>query len=439
MWFWTSKLLGVVPSVRGFAISVLVPTMIACVMFPLAAAFIYPTPLGTIVLGLPLFLVEYFCIFCSLDVQWRDHTNRIVYAEVLRFWTMWFCLLGGLAFVAHVSGQLARAGYPGVLVVGIVGLKMGMDKMMKRLLNRVRRSKEMTDDCTATAQSGEDRDRCLVGSEQSGVSRPDFGSAFYMWTMYTIVIYQNFILPVNVGWLSLLCSILCCSILEFKDTYEIMNSALDFIYRDVYSRVSHRLLIVERPAPNENRTSIQRLWSMAAPGELTPTTRLIETFMLKELCEILTPLHFAGVFTFDVFLSRIRHEMYSMEDVEREKAFRTLAILLVNFLWQAISCFWHVRRMLQSDAMSDASKAHLREFWRVVLSVRQSAWGVPLVLLMGSVTTLAGACMIMKSDGMDLTFKFEWLGTAAACLHVDVGRIRMVWFAILSAEALICV
>jgi len=131
---------------------------------------------------------------------------------------------------------------------------------------------------------------------------------------------------------------------------------------------------------------------------------LLSAFVLKQMCEMLAPLYFGTIFSFDVFLWNKRF-MYQLEDVTHDQACLTLNILLVNFIFQLIMNSLYACYLLRDNMLDHNDRTFLNEFMQSLVG----RWLWHLILLSASITTIAGACMILKHDGMDMSFRFEWL------------------------------
>eukprot|EP00747_Dinoflagellata_sp_TGD_P078055 gnl/TRDRNA2_/TRDRNA2_159879_c0_seq1.p1 gnl/TRDRNA2_/TRDRNA2_159879_c0~~gnl/TRDRNA2_/TRDRNA2_159879_c0_seq1.p1 ORF type:complete len:212 (+),score=22.29 gnl/TRDRNA2_/TRDRNA2_159879_c0_seq1:251-886(+) len=137
----------------------------------------------------------------------------------------------------------------------------------------------------------------------------------------------------------------------------------------------------------------------------TPLPARLARFCIKQMCQILTPIHFAAIFAFDIF-GYNHASFYVMEDVKKEQAICTLLILAVNFVVQAGTGVLLMCLLLRNMRVDDTAT-----LWSFMGNI-VSEWRTHIVWLCACVTTIAGACMIMKPDGMDISFLsngFEWL------------------------------
>ena len=72
-------------------------------------------------------------------------------------------------------------------------------------------------------------------------------------------------------------------------------------------------------------------------------------------------------------------------------ALQILGVVIFKMIikyWTEVKFFHHLNKVV---------RAGVNKMW------------VHMILLCATITTVAGCCMIMKHDGMDLTFEFDWL------------------------------
>ena len=114
---------------------------------------------------------------------------------------------------------------------------------------------------------------------------------------------------------------------------------------------------------------------------------------------------FLGVFAANVYGPNKEH-MYILDELSEQQALQSitwLAIVLVVNILQALILVRLARETLPAAMMTRA----LNYF-----STMMEHWYWLIFWLVSSTSLAGGSCMIMKHDGMDLTFRFlEWNGT----------------------------
>eukprot|EP00929_Paragymnodinium_shiwhaense_P002680 TRINITY_DN10298_c0_g1_i2.p2 TRINITY_DN10298_c0_g1~~TRINITY_DN10298_c0_g1_i2.p2 ORF type:complete len:214 (+),score=50.65 TRINITY_DN10298_c0_g1_i2:143-784(+) len=204
---------------------------------------------------------------------------------------------------------------------------------------------------------------------------------------YAVTVYQNFIFPLGGSIWSLIVVVIAGDVMEWWAVSQIIYA----------SRVTEAGL-----ESAKRHMDCYNFWHCLMPSRQKLVEVQLKRFIVRQLCECFAPVHFAIIFSFDVFLWN-KQDMYNIRDVTSFQAYAVLQKLAVAAFFRFFFAALHLRMLSKHLA------AVHRRFLNDVLRKCHTDWLWLLVCTTGSVSTICGACMIMKHDGMDLGLEFKWL------------------------------
>eukprot|EP00929_Paragymnodinium_shiwhaense_P002681 TRINITY_DN10298_c0_g2_i1.p1 TRINITY_DN10298_c0_g2~~TRINITY_DN10298_c0_g2_i1.p1 ORF type:complete len:543 (+),score=38.87 TRINITY_DN10298_c0_g2_i1:185-1630(+) len=388
MAWWTARCLeidsGVAPgSLRGFIMGTALPTVLTCALFIAAGLWVFPTPLATMSVGAPSALVWCLCVYLATPKNWLDKPrNCLRLVGTFAYWVLWFAELGLLAFCTYLSLQFEESK---LFALGTFLGKMAVDKIASFVIWQFHPAADIED----TDGIDEGLKHYYRHRRAAGVNTVHPLHFLPIWMEYSVVIYQSFVFPVrgNIG--AMIALILVDNLCEYRRVWSIKWTSLD-LKGELADETTHPRYFC--------------LWRHLAPLSKRPVEMQLEQFFLHEVSECFAPVHFAFIFAFDVFLWN-KQDMYHISAVTEAQSWRVLMMLAVAAIMQWTSAAIHIRDLLTGEYLAEVHKKYL---WELIESAcDQSKW--LLVCSTASIATIAGACMIMKHDGMDMSLHFGWM------------------------------
>eukprot|EP00931_Biecheleriopsis_adriatica_P082328 TRINITY_DN55750_c0_g1_i1.p1 TRINITY_DN55750_c0_g1~~TRINITY_DN55750_c0_g1_i1.p1 ORF type:complete len:350 (+),score=39.83 TRINITY_DN55750_c0_g1_i1:44-1051(+) len=324
---------------------------------------------------------------------WATEDTPKQFVLICVFWLLWICVIFVLAILTHTS--LHDMGVTSGVAFAVIAAKMIVSKLTPWLLKGLALPK---------------------GNETSNT--PSFDHLFTFFWGYSLSMYKNFILPVQGNWMLVALCIAFEGALEFMNFGNLKGQVAALATgkdtegaetMPLAGRLKHTAAMAAGAKAAAAKAAAVRVEAISPElASLMHDTKLprikLADFVMQQLIEVLTPLHFAVIFAFDVFGWNTRY-MYGMDNVTSDQAWSTLRILLATLLIQTASAIYYIHGLLQPGYLSHSELAFLWELLNRICGM----WSLHLVAAMASCTLIVGACMIMKHDGMDLSFQFEWL------------------------------
>jgi hypothetical protein len=129
--------------------------------------------------------------------------------------------------------------------------------------------------------------------------------------------------------------------------------------------------------------------------------------LLINACDVISGLAFLQIYLYNAYGPNQSHFYMICDLTETEKFATTITILVTVAI--AVCKFWVIIKMIQANN-TETELLHMKFF--SLKALRQWYWLV--VWLLVCVCCACGACMVMKHDGMDMSFRFlEWQGQNA--------------------------
>eukprot|EP00929_Paragymnodinium_shiwhaense_P002685 TRINITY_DN10298_c0_g3_i3.p1 TRINITY_DN10298_c0_g3~~TRINITY_DN10298_c0_g3_i3.p1 ORF type:complete len:540 (+),score=65.99 TRINITY_DN10298_c0_g3_i3:68-1687(+) len=387
MAWWTARCLdiksGVAPdSFYGLMMGTLLPTVLTCALFIAAGLWVFPTPLATLSIGAPSVAIWCLCVYVGTPSDWLEKPgNRCRLFGLQIYWILWFAELGLLAFCTYLSLTFKVSS---LFAIGTFVGKLGIDGAVTASISRFHPAADIIDD-DMTSEADMLHYRKVRGELEKAGHILGF---LPIWMEYSIVVYQSFVFPVGGNMLTIMMLILASNIYEYRAIWQINWTSLKS----------------EGKLTEEDHPRYFSLWQYLAPCSTSIVEIQLEQFYLRQFCECFAPVHFAFIFAFDVFLWN-KQDMYNIDSVSEAKSWNVLAILAVTAMMQFTFAAMQIHYLLTNDSLADDHKKCMRQL--IDSSCVQFVW--LLVCATASIATIAGACMIMKHDGMDMAFHFDWL------------------------------
>eukprot|EP00937_MAST-01D_sp_MAST-1D-sp2_P001428 g1428.t1 len=372
LWFtinsWCSKLLKIELPLR----TTLLPTAF-CVGFYLAlAAVVFPVPMGTYVGGAPCFVVLFGCIYGELP---RDADRRLA-ARVFAFFLFWVSLLFAQSLLTALAfrneGNAALQ-----LVLGSAFLLV--PQLAEKCFNQ------------------------LIGQDMQRVDAT-LGRLWWLWISASLETFFNFIFcdPNEPLWWAVGVKVAS----EAAAGWQLIA-----IVRSVRRQRSG---VVPSPGSEARNRRLRGASHAEGAREFMLSTlglggvqageevEQLESAMLDAVVAVASPLHFGALLAWDHF-SFNHGTFFLLDRLSTADVLHMLRLLAVSAGFSA--CTAGAKVFFARKHLDEAKLERLELFVRTV----RSRHYMDVVLLLASVTTVAGVCMVMKHDGMDSSFKFEWL------------------------------
>eukprot|EP00929_Paragymnodinium_shiwhaense_P002686 TRINITY_DN10298_c0_g4_i1.p1 TRINITY_DN10298_c0_g4~~TRINITY_DN10298_c0_g4_i1.p1 ORF type:complete len:519 (+),score=68.36 TRINITY_DN10298_c0_g4_i1:78-1634(+) len=387
MSLWTARCLdidsGVAPdSLYGAFMGTVLPTVLTCTLFILAGLWVFPTPLATVSVGTPSVFIWCICVYLATPTEWMTKANnRWRLLAILLYWMLWLVELALLTFFTYLCLTLDETHFFGICTFTA---KIALDKATSSAIAKFHPAVEIITEDLLT-EEGRSRYR------STRKKLDEFGmpviSFLPLWMDYAIVVYQSFIFPVGGRISTMILLILAGNLYQYRAAWQIEWTSL----------------LTQEKLTKEEHPGYHAYWHYLAPARSLIVEEQLERFFRRELCECFAPVHFAFIFAFDVFLWN-KNDMYHICNVTDEQAVHVLTLLAATAGTQFCCAAIQIHGLLNAQ-LAEYHKDYLRKL--IVSSCREWIW--LLISATASIATIAGACMIMKHDGMDMALEFSWM------------------------------
>lgn len=405
---WTGKLIG-----HKYSHAVwIVPTAFAFLIFLGAAGIIFPVPLGTYLLGAPCFIVQFTTLYLYAPSHWRkDWEKTKDLFRVFSFWLVWVTMLFTLSVITSLHQRVADTKFGGTVVeVILFFLPAAFDSVTEPLVDAIYNM------------------------------NPSCGGMWWAWNSFAMRTYTMFVLaetsdasPIATFF------VLQCELLEWRYVHSIVRACK--------KRRTSAELKKEKKLDTGNRSRMKNLSTQFSSFSEEVTNRSLDLqhkaqefallnyiifefglgscdkddviteysrVILSILVNTCAPLHFSALLAFnhyswnnDMFYVLDQFNTTEIHDMLKFLAVSSVLIFISGALKLA-----YLRKYLPGR--------HRGKMDKVLNMVFDDHW-FNVILMCAGTTTVAGVCMVMKHDGMDVNFHFEWLHVGNVTVSGDFG------------------
>ena len=138
----------------------------------------------------------------------------------------------------------------------------------------------------------------------------------------------------------------------------------------------------------------------------------IEWLVQHHFCEIFSFAPFIMVFLYNIYGPNFG-QMYIFDKFTDNGMVRMMLLkMAISFVAKLVTgvvlLTTHMSLLKKEKSSRVVTGAHR------VMAQLVNSFHLPMIVCIASITTVAGCCMTMKHDGMDMTLKFVWLGAGGA-------------------------